>query len=273
MFPFIHIGSLSISTWRVVVLASLVICWILLLLRAKNLGYPVSKVFIWLMLGLPAATLGGHLFNKLIPFIFETGNTSNSMSGLTIIGSIISGLLYSLLYIKYVMKLSPLHLLDAGAFVFPLSIMLGRMGCLLGGCCYGRAVPESISSSFLSVFTLPVDFYAPPSEAWYAYKDMPHDSHVWNLPLFLMINAFFALIVTETVYRKRKEWGLYPGTVFAAAGALYALGRFPAEFLREEKVVGSTIFNPWQLSIFFLFCMFFIWLCVSIYKRKHGTTS
>lgn len=268
MIPYIIIGGLEISTWRLFVLTSVVICWIFFLIRSKNLGYSFYTIFPWLLFGLPVGTLGGHLFNKLIPSVVGLSGAAYSFAGLTIIGSIIACVLYSFLYIKYVIKSPPTQLLDAVAFTFPLSILIGRLGCFLSGSCYGRPSAEWINNSFLSVFTLPVNFYVPPSTAWHAYRDMPPESLVWNLPLLLILNASFGLVVTETIYRNRAKWSLYPGTVFAAAGALDSGGRFFIEFFRKEEVVASTIFNPWQLAILVIFCIFFLWLCFSLYRRR-----
>lgn len=268
MIPLIHIGSFEISTWRVVVLAGVILCWILFMKRATSLGYSSQSVFPWLVLGLPVGTVGGHLFNKIIPALTGAGVDSHPLSGLTVIGSIVSCVVFSIFYIRYVIKKPPMPLLDAVAFTFPLSIFIGRFGCLLNGCCYGRRVPDAKSNSFLSVFTLPTDFYVPPSQAWQDYRDMLPNIHVWNLPMFLMANAFFVLIITEYVYRNRVKWRLYPGTVFAATTCLYAAGRFPLEYMRHEDMVAGTLLNPWQLSSLALFILSLLWLSFCMYKRS-----
>ena len=249
-------------------LAGVTLCWILFLRRAKRLGYSFYTIFAWLLLGLPVGTLGAHLFNKIIPALAGNGDGSHSFLGLTVIGSFISCLIYGYLYIKYVIKAPPMQLMDAVAFTFPLAILIGRIGCLLGGCCYGRIAPDSIKNSFLSVFTLPVNCYVPPSQAWQEYHDIPHDPLIWNLPLFLMINALAALVVTEYIYRKRGVFNLYPGTVFAATCTLYAGGRFVVEFTRQERIVADSMFNPWQLAIGLLFVISFLWLSFCLYRRK-----
>lgn len=270
MLPSIYFGSLEISTWRLVALGSVVICWILFLMRAKKLGYSFYTVFPWLLFALPVGTLGAHLFNKIIPVLAGAESASYPFSGLTVIGSIISVLLYSLLYIKYVMKTPPMQLMDAVAFTFPLSVLLGRIGCLLNGCCYGKIAPDSIKTSFLSIFTLPLDFYIPSSQIRHDYHGMPHDSLVWNLPLLFMLEAFVILVITEALYHKREKWNLYPGTVFASAGALYSGGRFFLEFMRKDEMVGNTIFNAWQLATLVLFLFFSLWLCFSLYRRHQN---
>jgi len=272
MLPFIHIGGFAISTWRVVVIDGLVLCWILFLIRARNRGYPRSAVFLWLLLGLPAGAAGGHIFNRLIPALAGVNSASYALSGLTVIGSIVACLAFSYFYITYVMKVPWTPLLDAVAFTFPLSIFIGRIGCLFAGCCYGKAAPASVKTSLLSVLTLPVGLYAESSSAGHDFLGVPRDSLVWDLPLFLMINTAIALIAAETLYRKRDQWRLYPGTVFSATGALYAGGRFFIEFLRKEEGAGAVLFNPWQVAVAVLFIVFAVWLGACLYRRSRSLT-
>lgn len=267
MFPFIHIGGLQISTWRIIVLSGVVTCWALFLVRSKRLGYSSRSVFLWMLFSLPVGTLGGHLFNRIIPALMGMQSDSQLLSGLTVIGSIMFCLVFSLFYIRYVMKVQPLPLLDAVAFTFPLSILIGRIGCLTAGCCYGRPAPVSVKNTVLSLFTLPAGSYVSPSHAWEAYKGLAEGSLVWNLPLLLMMNVFLVLLITEIIYRHAWKWRLCPGTVFAATFCMYTAGRFPLEFLRMEEVVGGTMYNPWQLTNLALFFVSLLWLGFSLYKR------
>jgi prolipoprotein diacylglyceryltransferase len=268
MFPYIHIGGITISTWRVVVIDGVALCWILFLIRARNQRYSLSTVFVWLLLGLPVGTLGGHLFNMVIPALFGVSSASYSLSGLTVIGSIVSCLLYSYFFITYVMKVPWTPLLDAVAFTFPLSILIGRMGCLLSGCCYGKIAPDSLRTSALSLFTMPVGLYAESSSAGHDFLGVPRATLIWDLPLLLMINALIALVAAETLYRNRDRWKLYPGTVFAATSALYAAGRLPIEFLRKEEGAGNALVNPWQVAVAVLLLASCVWLCYCLYRRS-----
>jgi prolipoprotein diacylglyceryltransferase len=272
MHPHVHISGFELSSWRIVVLSGVLLCWALFLPRAKRLGYSPSAVFFLLVFALPVGTIGGHLVNVLIPAIFGLG-WATPASGLTVIGSIVSVLGFSLLYIKYVVKTDAMPLLDAVAFTFPLSIMIGRAGCLLSGCCYGKLAADPVRNSLLSIFTIRADLYAPTSQAWQVLRDCPSGSLVWNLPLMLMLNALFVLITVETLYRNRERWRLYPGTVMAAACTQYAGGRFFMEFLRRDDLSVGTLFNPWQLSILVLFFVSLIWLCVCLVRRSRDLSN
>jgi prolipoprotein diacylglyceryltransferase len=269
MLPHIHIGGFELSSWRIVVLSGVLLCWALFLPRAKHLGYSPSSVLFLLVFALPVGTIGGHLVNVLIPAIFGLGWVTPA-SGLTVIGSIVAVLGFGLLYIKYVIKTDAMPLLDAVAFTFPLSIMIGRLGCLLSGCCYGKLASDPVRNSLLSIFTIRADLYAPTSQAWQVLRNWPPDGLIWNLPLMLMLNALFVLITVETLYRNRERLRLYPGTVMAAACTQYAGGRFFMEFLRRDDLAVGTLFNPWQLAILVLFCVSLIWLSTCLVHRSRN---
>ena len=238
------------------------------MLRARNLSYPLGSVFFLLIFGLPVGTVGGHLFNRLIPILLNATHIESSLSGLTVIGSIVACLLYGYLSVKYILKKHPLEVLDSLAFTFPLSIMLGRIGCLFAGCCHGRPAAEQLTASPLSIFMLPANLYVEPSFAWKSYHDLPADAMVWNLPLLLMINALIALIVTELAYRKKSSLGLVNGTVMALTATMYTGGRLVVEYVRQEGMVGNSVYNPWQIAMILLFIASLVTLIVFIGKSK-----
>jgi phosphatidylglycerol:prolipoprotein diacylglycerol transferase len=230
------------------VLCALALCWFLVMKRTRRLGYSSTRVLLLLVLGLPVGVIGGIWFNRLIPFIF--GLKGIEPNGLTVIGSIVFAIGFGALYVKYVLKAPPLPLLDAAAFTLPLSIGLGRFGCLLNGCCFGMLAPDWARTSLLRALTIPVRLYTPNSFAGQTLKGtLPGDVLLWYLPLMLMIHELGVLVVAETLYRNRERWGLLPGTVLAAAVAQEAGGRFFLEFLRWDEHVGAGVFNAWQLSV------------------------
>ncbi len=267
MYPHIHIIGIELSTWRLTALAGILLCWALFLPRAKRLGYPLGLVVLLVVLALPAGMVGGNLFNRLIPWAFGLPGVYRE-SGITVIGSIVFVLVFGLLYARFVLKADPMPLLDAVAFTLPLSILIGRLGCLLSGCCFGRIASPSLGDSLLSLFTLPVDLYAADSQAGQALAGVARGTLLWNLPLFLMLNALFVLITAEMLYRNRERWRLVPGTVMAATAAQYAGGRFLMEFLRRDDLVGGTRYNPWQLAVLALFVVSLVWLVVCLARRR-----
>lgn len=253
MHPFIEIAGITISAWRILVMLGGVLSWILILIRAKRLGFSTYPVFLFLVMGLLVGTLGGHIFNFLIPYAVGVGAGANDLLGLTATGSIITGVAFVYAYSKYVLKANPLEFMDMIAFSFPLTVFFGRAGCIASGCCFGRITPEWTTSSFVSFFVIGTDNFIPSTAAWTFYRDA-HE-HIWNVPLLLMVNSILALAVAEWLYRSKNRLSLPNGVAFFSTLTVYSLGRFFVEFLREEKTINSSILNPWQSFVLVIFAV------------------
>ncbi|MFZ3072557.1 MAG: prolipoprotein diacylglyceryl transferase family protein [Thermodesulfobacteriota bacterium] len=274
MFPFIEILGLKLSTWRIMALGGVLVCWALILIRTRRLGYSPYAIFSLVLLALPVGTAGGHLFNFLIPYVTGADNAeAMELLGLTVTGSIISTVAFGFLYLKYALKIPPLPVMDAIAFSLPLAIFFGRIGCIANGCCFGRLAPAWVESSFLKYLAVPVDLFIPPSVAWFAFQNAPEHSHAWNVPLLLMANALVTLFTAEYLFRNKERFSLPDGAVFFASFVTYSFGRFFAEFLREENTIQGSFFNPWQAVLFMFFAASVIILFVVFRNRKKGGMS
>jgi phosphatidylglycerol---prolipoprotein diacylglyceryl transferase len=129
---------------------------------------------------------------------------------------------------------------DMAGFAVPLGLGFGRMGCLLAGCCYGLKSEGPLALSFPP--------RSPASEAEFKVHDLGSASEwshrvlptqIFESALCLGIAAFCLLWVHG---RKR-----YDGQVFAAFLALYALGRFLLEYLRDDDRGGLLGLSTSQL--------------------------
>lgn len=269
MFPSVEFAGLDISTWKIAVLAGIILSWVLFLKRASRLGYNLPAIYGWLLLSVPVGTLGAHLFRWFILVLTGVGTPASiAVGGRTALGSLVFCLVFSVIYIKYVIKSSPAVLLDAVAFTLVLTSMTGRFGCLLAGCCYGTPLPGSMKDSVFTVFALHADSYSYLSHAWEAYQNLPAGTLVWNLPLFFILSDFVNLLLTEYTYRNSAKWGLRPGTVFALSCTLYCMARVPIEYLRYENAVAGFMMNPWQLFTLIFFVCSFTSLIVLLMRRS-----
>ncbi len=211
-------------------------------------------------------TIGGHVFNRLIPMIF--GMQSAELTGLTVIGSAVSTIGFGAWYLPRVLGIAARSFFDAAAFTMPLSILIGRFGCLLNGCCFGTFCPPWVAASPLAAFAIRAGSYAPQSYAGGFLRATPAGTLLWNLPFLFMLHELAVLLVAETLYRNRKLWRLPPGSVLAAAVAHETGGRFFLEFLRWDEAVAGTAFNPWQLAVLALFLAAVAALCWSFARIK-----
>ena len=111
---------------------------------------------------------------------------------------------------------------DDFALIAPLSIGLGRVGCLLHGCCLGVACPPG----------------------WYALRD---SQDVWRWPAVPAEIAFNALAFL--MFLGLRRWKLFPGQHFHLYLIGYGLFRFAHEFFRATpRVIGS--FSGYHLIAF-----------------------
>lgn len=266
----VNIFGFEISTYVLVVFTAVLTCWGLILIRTGRLGFNPKDIYFMLLLGFPVGIFGAAITNVAIKLITGQIDKLDGSAGMTILGSIVFCLLFFILYTKKVLKKSPGVMLDIVAFGFPYSIMIGRMACLLAGCCYGKLAPDIAKGSFLSLFTLTAGAYEEASAAGFHYhaSGIAEGALVWNLPLLLMLNCGAALFVCEYAYRQRTKWRLRPGMVMGIAFASYSFGRFFVEFFREIKPVEGTIINPWQLTVLVVFILSLSFLAHQFYKRN-----
>jgi phosphatidylglycerol:prolipoprotein diacylglycerol transferase len=150
---------------------------------------------------------------------------------------------------------------DMAGFTVPLGLGFGRMGCLLAGCCYGVRNESWLAISFPG--------RSPASEAEFKAHELASanewshrvlPTQIFESALCLGIAAFCLLRVHG---RKR-----YDGQVFASFLALYAVGRFALEFVRDDDRGG--LFN---LSTSQLIGIAVLGLAAAIHLRRGATNS
>lgn len=153
--------------------------------------------------------------------------------GFVVYGGIILGVLMPVLYLKLIKKERALPLLDLAMPAISLGQAIGRVGCLLAGCCYGAEAPEG---SWFAI-TFPAGAEAPVGIPLYPTQIM---SSVGNLLLFA-----FLLIYTN---RER-----FAGEVVSFYMVLYAIGRFVVECFRADPRGNVGALSTSQFISIFMF--------------------
>ncbi len=130
--------------------------------------------------------------------------------GLVFYGGFVGACVAFLIYVLW-QKLPMWLLADVLAPSIALGAAIGRMGCLMNGCCYGRACD------------LPWAIHFPPGHRTYPHG--VHPTQLYDAALNLCLYAFLAWL-----FRRKK----FPGQVFAAYLVGYALTRSLGEFFRGD---------------------------------------
>ncbi|MDR2436718.1 MAG: prolipoprotein diacylglyceryl transferase [Endomicrobium sp.] len=165
--------------------------------------------------------------------------------GLTYYGGFISGLIFLIIYAKK-KHLPLLKLLDFFGPSLPLGHAIGRIGCFLAGCCYGKEtnVPWSVvftdknSSAVLGVHVHPTQLY----------------ESFGNFLIFIFLHF----------YSKKNP---QKGQVIAVYFISYAILRFIVEFFRNDPDRGSQYFGL-SISQIVSICLFIIGVFIVCKNKK-----
>lgn len=181
--------------------------------QAPKFGMDSDKAVDLTVLMLIFGILGARILYVLLNLSHYTANPLEifmlSKGGLVWYGGFVLGLTAATVYIR----MKGLKFSSFADLIVPyvaLAQALGRIGCLLNGCCYGIAVTEDFPFAVI----------------------LPQDN-VTRFPSQLLSALFlFLIFIILKVWQKRRRFG---GEIVLAYCMLYSLKRFGMEFLRGDN--------------------------------------
>ncbi len=209
MFPVLFkIGEFKVHTFGIVMIAAFAVAFLLGRARAARFGLTkeqVSDVFFWtLVAGVLGARLG-FIVQELGYYLEHPDRLfSLQFQGLTSYGGLVGGF-FALIFLARKHRVSALTYLDLAGAPMLLGHAVGRVGCLMNGCCYGRRCELA--------WAVPVE----------GQTGLFHPAQIYDS---LMVLAGLALLVA--IERR----GLSRGQSFGLAISFYAISRFIYEFWR-----------------------------------------
>ncbi len=234
----------------------------LMIRQAEKTGLDSQSVFRAGLMTVGFALLSARfyiVFQDLNYYIRQPGEILQYWKGGTAsFGAYIGGFLAAILAAKW-QRLTIPKFLDCCAPAVALAIVLGRLGCFLNGCCFGR---ESDLTWALRFPEGSGPYYAQLRDRLIAPHDLTLPVHPTQLyEAVYAFGLFFILIKCRQAQR-------YDGELFALLFILYPLGRFLNEFLRGDDRGAIFIFSLPQF-----FCIVAIILSVSFFVIKNRRAS
>jgi phosphatidylglycerol:prolipoprotein diacylglycerol transferase len=233
MFPYFTFLGRELGLYSIMILCGVFSSGIYACFMAKRNGYDYSDLIIFLLIVSIGVVIGSHLLYAIVNYkniIYVLGNIekvntlqkTNNVLHYLFGGSIFYGGLFGGIIAGYVISQKNniyLTFFDIGFTSIPLFHFFGRIGCFLGGCCYG------IESNIGFIYT-----NNPILEA-NGVRRLPVQiiEAAFNLALFLFLNHLLCC-------KKTKSRLLY---VYLGC---YAVGRFFIEYFR-----GDTYRGMWWL--------------------------
>jgi len=223
MFPrLFELGYITVYTYGVLLAAAYLLGLQLARVRAKNRGLDANRVLDLGIYIIISALLGAKLLLLITDFKSFTADPRELLtlarSGGVFYGGLIVAVVVALWYIRRV-GLPLWTTCDVFAPGIALGHIVGRLGCLFAGCCYGKPTDKPWGITFTDPFAAtnvgtPLGVPLHPTQLYEAGAEL----------VILML-----LLTTE---RKGRA---YPGRTFWLYMLLYAVSRFIIEFFRGDE--------------------------------------
>lgn len=221
---FLNLGGFVIYWYGVFVAVGVFICSMIVQNNAYRRGYSpelVTRIIFWTIIW---GIIGGRLLHVLVQMPYYCRRPLEILSlrngGLAVEGAVVAALAFLCIY-SGIRRFNLPEMLDLVALPVPLGQALGRLGCFLNGCCYGKPV-----ESFPGV----------------KFPHLPYRVHPTQL--YYSITYVFLFLVLRMLFRRR----LKPGIVFSTYILGFALIRYIIDMFRGD-LLATTGFGLYPTQI------------------------
>ena len=223
-----HIGPFTIYSYGLLLVIAFFVCAWLSRLQAVKEKMDGEQIFNLCFYVFIFGIIGSRIFYVLINARFYLDNPLEIImlqhGGMAWFGGVIFGTSGAILFIRK-HKMNLLRSLDLLAPFIALGQAIGRIGCLLNGCCFGRESKFGLYFKLFDQVLIPTQLYSS----------------------LLLLLIFYIL-------RFKQDHKHLPGEIFCSYLFLYSLKRFFIEFLRNDSpriFYGLTFFQILCLVMFF----------------------
>lgn len=259
MYPFIDLFGRQIPTYGLSILIAIFLVGWLACRYARKVALPWEDVLIVGACALLSGFLCGFLLYLLVTYsplriweMVKDGDYRFLNGGLVFYGALIGGLAGGLIGVK--LSKAPLSAVEKSVIPYiPIGHAIGRIGCVLAGCCYG-APYDGICALYYknSLFGLA------PNQGYFPVQ-----------PLEAILNLAIALCLM--IIRKKKSPKL---SLLISYLGMYSIVRFFLEFFRGDAIrgiVGGLSTSQWISLAILTGCVIYFVLIKS--KRNIEKTS
>ncbi len=253
MYRHIHIMGFTVASYSLLVflgfLAFVILTYIAFTRFEKVTRETRIRLLLVSVVSFAAMAASAWLFD-LIFFSIEAGKLT--AGGITWLGSVAGGFPTAIFLIHKCVPEAKGRTLYFFSLMMPgivLAHALGRVGCFLGGCCYGQVTDSIFGVSF-------------PAGSAAAHQFPAADGR--SLPVLptQLFEAVFELIICIVMLAGRKKWKNYNLEIWCFA---YGVFRFIMEFFRADSRGGTGFFlTPSQLLSV---CLWIAGVLLILFKR------
>ncbi len=212
MYPVIlKVGPITIYSFGLAIAAAFLAAILITRYETRRRGFSPDIAYDLALWALVGGIIGSRLFYVIGHWDYYSRNLVQALiiqsGGLVWYGGLAGGALAILIFLKR-KKLPVATFADIIAPSLAIGAAIGRIGCLLNGCCYGEPTTLPWAINLLGAYRHPTQIY----------------------------EFFMNLIVFSVVWSMRKRFQI-PGMLFWLYLSGYSLGRFGVEFVRVNITV------------------------------------
>jgi phosphatidylglycerol:prolipoprotein diacylglycerol transferase len=261
MFPYFEFFGRDLGMYSIMALCGIFAAGIYACIIAVRQKYDYTELIIFLLILSAGAFIASHMIYALVNYqiiIYAVHNIKKidtfnkvldvlkyTLGGSIFYGGLLGGLLTGYFFLKK--NINYKKYVDIIAVNIPFFHFFGRIGCFLGGCCYG--IPNKIGFVYTNnpiaeangISRFPVQLL----EAFF------------NLLLFLLLNYFF-------------KNGKYKDKLLSIYLLIYATGRFFIEFLRGDAYRGIWLIFSTSQILSILITLIVLFKKYILYKRRNN---
>jgi len=221
------IGSLPIQSYGIMVAIGFLLAVYVAIRRAKKRDIPSQFIFNLSLYVLISGFVGARIFN-ILQHIRSYDSLSDALriweGGLTYYGGFVFASLVGFLYLRS-KKLPIVEVLDVIAPSLALVEGIGRIGCFLAGCCYGKPtdLPCGVTFPENSLTRILTD------------SQKVHPTQLYST--VILFGIFIILIVLQRFMK-------FSGQLFLSYLIMYSIYRFSVDFFRyysPEEHIGILV--------------------------------
>ena len=251
----------EISSYAIAALAGILIAGIFAYRKTKKCGLDEIKMLFMLLFGAIGVFLGGHILYGItniqyIGALFHTYSFWQFIQVFALIfggqvfyGGLLGGIAAAAIYAKAAKLEHFGGYADIAAAAVPLFHTFGRIGCFLGGCCYG------IGSEFGFTF----------------HNSLIESANGVNRFPVQLCEALFNFVLFLVIYFLLKK-GRMKNRLFFLYLLVYAIGRFFLEFLRGDSYRGF-LFGLSTSQIISVLIAAVVFICLIVLRIKNKKES
>lgn len=202
----------------------------------------VNSIIFWTVL---TGIIGGRILHVLVNLTYYSLNPLDILKirngGMAVEGAILFSLIFIIIYTKF-KNISTIKILDKMAVFVPLGHSIGRIGCFLNGCCYGRE-----TNFFLSVKFPFLEKRVHPTQLYYSF-------------------LYFVLFLI--LFKLSKKLRDFKGIIFSVYMISFGIIRYFVDFLRGDLKKTYLGLYSTQIIAVFIFLIGCFSLYNALFKRS-----